>query len=180
MHLSRHKGVTLSIVFVCFVASAGLAAGPGRAGGRTDLRVRVVAPYREFTRAFWNVTVTAPSGAPVQEVAETGNWVVFPKLAAASYSVCITGVRERRRCTTVEVTPPVAGSRARHDIELEAPRSNISLADLRRPNRPEAGTLTAADRGTGFEVEGAEPQNENGITGASATPSKPLQPTHIR
>jgi hypothetical protein len=177
MRLSPYWRVSLSLIFVCF-APAVLAADRGE--GRVELRIRVVAPYREFTRAFWNVSVTAPSGVPAEQVTETGGWAVFPKLAPATYSVCITGVRGRHRCSTVEISAPVAGSRSRRDVELEIPRSNISLSDLRRPNRPEADILAISDGGTSLGPEKTQTESDGTSTVVSAAPPKPLQPTGIR
>jgi len=143
MSVSLRRRVLASLAVLCAAVPAASAADRG--SGRVDLRVRVVTPYREFSRAFWNVSVSASAVEPQQEVTESGRWIVFRRLAPADYTVCVTGVRGRRTCTALSLPEPSEGSRPRLDVDIEAPRAAISQADLRRP----PATLATAEAAPG-------------------------------
>ena len=60
MQFAPRTIMSLPLLFAFLGVSAALAGG--RDESKVDLRIRVVTPYRELTRAFWNVSVTSDSG----------------------------------------------------------------------------------------------------------------------
>lgn len=96
-----------------------------------ELRLRVASPRIERVRVLWAIELVDSNWNPVAETTVIGgDRVRFKNLAPGIYTVCVSGVRRGRRCSSADLTPPPGAKQAVFEVEVPAAVFAGSATDL--------------------------------------------------
>jgi len=156
----KHR-VSRFIIALALIPQSGLTLlhAAARDPGKVELRLKIVPPAWQKGYRRWAVELQDSKGNPlVYSIAGSGDTVRFRGLQPDIYTVCLTDIRQSRRCRSVDLFPSPGSGNASFTMEMATPdprdvpadTHTVSLAALKVPPRAQRDwqrALEARQRG---------------------------------
>jgi tetratricopeptide (TPR) repeat protein len=96
-----------------------------------ELRLKVATREIERVRVLWAVELSDSNWNPVAQTTMIGgDRARFKNLEPGIYTICVSGIRRGRRCSSADLTPASGERQAIFEVQVPAPAFARSAADL--------------------------------------------------
>lgn len=160
------RRVSRFIIALALILQSGLPLlhAAGRDPGKVELRLKIVPPAWQKGYRRYAVELQDSKGNPlIHSVAGSGDTVRFKGLLPDIYTVCLTDMRQSRRCRSVDLFPSPGNGDVSFRMEMAAPdpggvpadTRTVSLAVLKVPARAQRDWQRAAEARQRGDAAGA-------------------------